>query len=233
MTSAADLFALQEIDLMLDARRAVIADIDSRVGETEELIEARESVDDAAFALERLRRRQKEAETQLQDLDAKIGPLEKRLYDGSITNPKELTDLQKELDSFKAQRGKLDDQGLELIESVEKANRALEAAKQDLADVEKAWQAEQARLGVDRQKAEAESAALEAQRATRTKGMDPSVLGLYEKLRSTRQGRGVARVERGTCQGCRLTLPTHLTQRLRTGTVLIQCPSCERILVAG
>ncbi|HEX5140471.1 MAG TPA: C4-type zinc ribbon domain-containing protein [Dehalococcoidia bacterium] len=233
MTSAADLFALQEIDLMLDARRAVIADIDSRVGETEELIEARESVDDAAFALERLRRRQKEAETQLQDLDAKIGPLEKRLYDGSITNPKELTDLQKELDSFKAQRGKLDDQGLELIESVEKANRALEAAKQDLADVEKAWQAEQARLGVDRQKAEAESAALEAQRATRTKGMDPSALGLYEKLRSTRQGRGVARVERGTCQGCRLTLPTHLTQRLRTGTVLIQCPSCERILVAG
>jgi predicted nucleic acid-binding Zn-ribbon protein len=233
MTSAADLFALQEIDLMLDARRAVIADIDSRVGETEELIEARESVDDAAFALERLRRRQKEAETQLQDLDAKIGPLEKRLYDGSITNPKELTDLQKELDSFKAQRGKLDDQGLELIESVEKANRALEAAKQDLADVEKAWQAEQARLGVDRQKAEAESASLEAQRATRTKGMDPSALGLYEKLRSTRQGRGVARVERGTCQGCRLTLPTHLTQRLRTGTVLIQCPSCERILVAG
>jgi hypothetical protein len=33
MTSAADLFALQEIDLLIDARRAIIADIDARLGE--------------------------------------------------------------------------------------------------------------------------------------------------------------------------------------------------------
>src|SRR5690554_746747 len=81
MTSASDLYALQEIDLQRDARRAIVADVEARMGETDELIEARETVEDSVSALERLRRRQREFEAQLQDLDAKIKPLETRLYD--------------------------------------------------------------------------------------------------------------------------------------------------------
>src|SRR5688572_11468461 len=233
MTSAADLFALQEIDLLLDARRAIIADIDARLGETDELVEARESVEDAAAALERLQKRQREFDAQLQDLDAKIGPLEKKLYDGSVRNPKELTDLQKELDIFKANRGKLDDQGLQLIESLDSANRALSSAKQELAEIESDWKSSQTQLSADKIKNENDYAALDGQRDNRTEGMDKSALGLYEALRTKKQGRGVARVERGTCQGCRLSIPTYLTQSVRAGVTLVQCPSCERILVAG
>jgi len=233
MTSAADLFALQEIDLLLDARRAIIADIDARLGETDELVEARESVQDAAAALDRLQKRQREFDAQLQDLDARIGPLEKKLYDGSVRNPKELTDLQKELDIFKANRGKLDDQGLQLIESLDSANRALSSAKQELAEIESDWKSSQTQLSADKIKNENDYAALDGQRDNRTNGMDKSALGLYEALRTKKQGRGVARVERGTCQGCRLTIPTYLTQSVRAGVTLVQCPSCERILVAG
>ncbi len=47
-------FSPCKIDLRRDARRAIMADIDARLGETDELIEARESVEDAAAALERL-----------------------------------------------------------------------------------------------------------------------------------------------------------------------------------
>jgi predicted nucleic acid-binding Zn-ribbon protein len=150
-----------------------------------------------------------------------------------VRNPKELTDLQKELDIFKANRGKLDDQGLQLIESLDSANRALTSAKQDLAEIESDWKASQSQLSADKIKSENDYAALDAQRGNRTKGMDASALGLYESLRTKKQGRGVARVERGTCQGCRLTIPTYLTQTVRAGVTLVQCPSCERILVAG
>lgn len=233
MTSAADLFALQELDLRRDARRAVIADIEARLGETDELIEARDAVEDAEAAAQRLRRRQKELDTQMQDLDAKIAPIQKRLYDGSVRNPKELTDMQKELDHFKRERGKLDDQGLELLDSIERANRAAAAAKDDLQQIEAAWQADQEHMQAEKKKAESEYAGLEVQRARHTENMDKSSLGLYESLRTQKQGRAVARVERGACQGCRISLPTHLVQRLRIGGLLIQCPTCERILVAG
>ncbi|HEX5370923.1 MAG TPA: C4-type zinc ribbon domain-containing protein [Dehalococcoidia bacterium] len=233
MTSAADLFALQELDLRRDARRAMIADIDARLGETDELIEAREAVEDAEAAAQRLRRRQKELDTQMQDLDAKIAPIEKRLYDGSVRNPKELTDMQKELDHFKRERGKLDDQGLELLDGIERATNAASEAHDDLKQIESTWHSDQERMQADRLKAESDFISLEAQRAKHTENMDRGSLGLYESLRGQKQGRAVARVERGTCQGCRISLPTHLVQRLRGGGLLIQCPTCERILVAG
>lgn len=233
MTSAADLYALQEIDLQRDARRAIIADIETRIGETDELYEARETVEDSVAALERLRRRQRELEAQLQDLDAKIKPLETRLYDGSVRNPKELTDLQKELEGYKERREKLDEQGISLMDSVDAATKSLAEARADLERVEAEWQADQKHLADSKAKTELELASLDSQREQRTKGMDAGALGLYERLRGTKQGRAVSRAERGICQGCHVTLPTHMSQRLRVGRELVQCPRCERILVAG
>ncbi|HLF80066.1 MAG TPA: C4-type zinc ribbon domain-containing protein [Dehalococcoidia bacterium] len=233
MTSAADLFALQEIDLKRDTRRALLADIESRLGETEELLTARERLNEALAEAEHLRRDQRELEASSADLDAKIQPMEKKLYDGSVRNPKELTDLQREVASLKGRRSKLDDQGLALIDSIEAANAAVAEARSEYERTESAWQADQEELRSDQARAERESSQLEGERGLRSQGMDAGSLGLYETLRRAKQGRGVARVERGTCQGCRVTLPTHLVQRVRTGGVLIQCPSCERILVAG
>jgi predicted nucleic acid-binding Zn-ribbon protein len=233
MTSAADLYALQEIDLQRDARRAIVADIEARLGESNELYEARETVEDSSAALDRLRKRQREFEAQLQDLDAKITPLETKLYDGSVRNPKELTDLQKELDGFKERREKLDEQGLALMESVDAATKALAMARSEVERIEAAWQQGQEHLTATKAKAESELQSLDGQRGQRTKGMDLGALRLYEQLRGSKQGRAVSRAERGICQGCHVTLPTHLSQRLRIGRDLVQCPRCERILVAG
>src|SRR4051812_45141137 len=107
MTSPADLYGLQEVDLRHDARRALIADIESRLVETPEVIDAREEAAAAEAQADRLRKDQRELEARLQALDAKIGPLETKLYSGEVRNPKELSDLQKEFESLKAQRRKL------------------------------------------------------------------------------------------------------------------------------
>ena len=233
MTSAADLFALQEIDLRHDTRRALIADIESRLVETEDLLAAREDVAAAEAALDDLKRRQRDLDAQSEDLDARIQPIEKKLYDGSVRNPKELTDLQREVESFKARRRVLDDEGLSLLESVEAATSALGSAQATLRAAEADWRADQATLLDEKSRAEQESARLEADRELRTRGMDRSALGLYENLRKNKQGRAVARLERGLCQGCRVGLPTQLAGRVRIGNELVQCPRCERILVGG
>jgi predicted nucleic acid-binding Zn-ribbon protein len=33
------------------------------------------------------------------------------------------------------------------------------------------------------------------------------------------------------CQGCRISLPMSVLQRARTGVSVVQCVSCERILL--
>ncbi len=233
MTSASDLFALQEIDLRRDARRAVIADIEARLGETPEVLAARDAVAAAATNLKELQVQQRHLDAKAQDLDAKMRPLETKMYNGSVRNPKELTDMQKELNHFKAQRSELDDDGLELIEAIDAVSALLVQRQDALKRAEAEWQADQKDLVEDKGEAEVEYASLERERDLRTAEMDGSMLGLYESLRSSKASRAVARVERGTCQGCRITLPTHLVQRVRGGGVLAQCPSCERILVAG
>jgi predicted nucleic acid-binding Zn-ribbon protein len=233
MTSAADLFALQEIDLRRDARRAVIADIESRLEEPAAVRDARQAVEDSEDDLQGLQRLQRNFDAKLADLDAKIQPLEKKMYDGSVRNPKELTDMQKELDHFRAQRGKLDDEGLELIEAIEQTTRLLSEQKEALQHAEASWQQEKAELLDQKSVAESDHASLDEQRGNHTAEMDRGMLGLYESLRTSKSGRAVALVVRGQCQGCRITLPTYLVQRLRGGGLLIQCPNCERILVAG
>lgn len=233
MTSAADLLTLQDIDLKIDSRRALIADIDSRLGETDEVIQARTALTDAEAEAGRVRREQRALDAQLEDLDAKMRPIETRLYDGSVRNPRELSDLQKELEGMKKRRGQLDDQGLQMMEVVEAANTALETARQALQAAEASWREDQHDLVQDRERAERETGALGAERQRWASSMDAPSLGLYEGLRSQKNGRGVARIERSTCQGCRLSLPTHVVQRVRTGMQLVQCPSCERILVGA
>jgi predicted nucleic acid-binding Zn-ribbon protein len=233
MTSAADLYALQEIDLRRDARRAVIADIESRLDETEAVRNARQAVEDAEDDLAALQRLQRNLDARLADLDAKIQPLEKKLFDGSVLNPKDLTDMQKELDNLKKQRGKLDDEGLELLEAVEETTALLTQSQEALRHAETSWTEERTQLLDQKSAAESEYASLEGERGDQTAGMDGGALGLYESLRKSKAGRAVAMVVQGQCQGCRITLPTHLVQRLRGNSALIQCPNCERILVAG
>ncbi len=232
MTSSAELLSLQEIDLKHDSRRALLADINSRLRETEELIEARAKLAAAEETAVALQREQRHIEVQLDDLDAKMSPLETKLYDGSIRNPKELSDIQKEVGSQRVRRGILDDEGLKILENIEAAAEAIEEATARLRQVEAGWKSDQNKLRSEREVAEQESNRLAKDRELRSQGMDAASLGLYERLRELRQGRAVARIERGSCQGCRIGLPTYVVQRARGQINLEQCPSCDRILVA-
>jgi uncharacterized protein len=233
MTSTADLFALQEIDLRRDARRAVIADIEARLDEPENVRAARQAAQETEEDLADLQTLQRKSDDRLEDLDAKIKPLEIKMYDGSVRNPKELTDMQKEVDSLKKQRGKLDDAGLEVIEAIEETSRLLAQQREALRQAETQWKQDHEELLEQKSEAEGDFATLDKERNGRTADMDRAMLGLYESLRTSKAGRAVALVVRGSCQGCRITLPTHLVQRMRGGGVLIQCPNCDRILVAG
>jgi predicted nucleic acid-binding Zn-ribbon protein len=230
MTHVADLYALQETDSALDARRASLADAESRVGETEELVQARERVTRLKQTLEEAEKQQREQEWEIDDLREKIEPVEKKLYGGTIRNPKELEGLQQDVESLRRRQRVLEDRDLEIMVAVEEAQRESSEAQQVLAEVQAAWEVEQERLARQQEELRSEIAALKQRRAEQSGLVESSVLGLYENLRTTRQGRAVAKVERGLCQGCRISLPMNIVRRARGGTEIVQCSSCERIL---
>lgn len=233
MTAAADLFALQEIDLSLGRATRRLAEIEDALGETEELVQARQAVEENRRAVNELRSRQRDLELSVEEVRAKASQIETKLYGGSVRNPKELEDLQADLTSLQTQTRRREDELLGLLLEVDEAEGRLRETEASLADIETRWQEQQAGLLAEQSRLQPEAESLRAARDARFAGMDRAALALYELLRERRGGVAVARVERGMCQGCRITLPTSLLQRARTGAGLVQCVSCERILLVS
>lgn len=230
MTAVAELYALQEIDLALEACRSALAEAQARLEEPEELLDARRTEEERREELRAAEKQFKEREFQADELRQKIEPIEKRLYQGSVHNPKELADLQRDLESLKRRRGELEDRALEAMDGVEVAQRAHAEARDQLRELETARQADLRELGERQAGLEREILELEGRRDGDASEIEPRLLSLYDRLAGTRSGRAVAKVEGGACQGCRISLPMNLVQRARSGSDLVQCSSCERIL---
>ena len=231
MTTAPDVLALQETDLALDKARARLSDVEAQTGEGEELIAAREVVAERQEVLKQLRSQLHDAEWSVEDARGKAGGVEQKLYGGTIRNPKELSDLNDDLSSLKTQEAKREDSLLGLLVEMEEAEKQLESARSALAETDALWQREQASLLGEKARLEPEIAALETRRENQLPAVDAESMRLYQLLRERHRGQAVAGVERGMCQGCRIALPMSLVQKARSGGGLVQCVSCERILL--
>ena len=232
MTQFADLWKLQEIDSALDARRASLEDAEARRGESDDLIAARARDEELRAALHRAQAAQKDIEIEADDLKTKIAPQETKLYSGAIKNPKELADLQADIAQLKRHLSAVEDRDLEALTAVEAAEAEARASAAELAALESAWQEEQGELTVRVAKLGEEIDAYELQRNELAADIGPALLLTYDRLRLAHQGRGAARLDRNLCLGCRISLPVSTVNRARAGSTLVQCPNCERILIA-
>jgi uncharacterized protein len=233
MTTAPDVLALQETDQALDRARARLMDVEARMGESEELIAARQAVAEKQDVLTQHRSRLHDAEWSVDDARGKATEVESKLYGGTIRNPKELSDLDADLSSLKAQVSKREDTLLALLVEIEEAEAQLGGAEAALAETDALWQQDQASLMEEKARLEPEISNLEARRRDQLPAIDAQSLRLYQLLRERHKGQAVAGVERGMCQGCRIALPMSLVQKARSGVGLVQCVSCERILLVS
>lgn len=230
MSKGRQLYELQEIDLEIEAKREALARVESRLGETEALIEARAALAGEQERLAELERSQRLDEWEVEDLRAKTALLEEKLYSGSVRNPKELVSLQEQVEHLKKKRRGQEDGLLDIMTQVEATQKRIGLERGELEEMEENWREQQKSLLREQAELIASLDTLEQRRKDLMVRIDSASLELYQDLRMKRQGRAVAKVEQGMCQGCRLVLPMTELQRARIGQELVQCSSCERIL---
>lgn len=228
MSVTSQLYQLQELDLELTSSQQTADRITSQLGESETVIEARKKLDSERKLLEELTTRQRSLEWETDDLNPKLAKVEVDLYSGRIRNPKELTDLQHESDLLKTLRAQLEEKTLELMEQVERATGDVTASNAELNRLETDWQSQQRKLSADLKQLKKAITDLRQRRQLMAAGIDTAAVELYQELKKQR-GTGVARVEQGLCNGCRISLPVSEMQQVRTGK-LVRCGSCGRIL---
>jgi len=224
------LYELQEVDLEIEAKGEALARVESRLGEREALDEAHAALSRERERLAELERSQRLGEGEVEDLRAKTALLEGKLYSGSVRNPKELTGLQEQVEHLKKRGRGQEDALLDIMTDVEAVQQRVNSKSRELERMEKSWREEQNSLSREQAELRAALATLEQRRKELIVRIDSASLELYQTLRVKRQGRAVAKVERGMCQGCRIVLPMTELQRARMGEEIVQCSSCERIL---
>jgi predicted nucleic acid-binding Zn-ribbon protein len=230
MTKGVDLHHLQRLDSEGDDRRCRLAEVEAALGESEALRWARRAVESAQSQIQQWALRQRDLELEIQGLSDKISGSEQRLYSGVVKNPKELTDLQAEVASLRRRRQKLEDDLLEAMIEVEKAEAACAQAQQHLGETQAHWSAQQADLIGEREALLGRLAEIEQARAALLPKIEASDLAAYQALRRRKRGLAVVQVCDGTCGGCGVAVSPGLEWQLRQGK-LVTCGNCERIIV--
>jgi hypothetical protein len=186
------------------------------------------------------------AETEVKDLGREVRRMEsdvetvrqreakdQRLLDSGSVSPKEMTNLQHELESLKRRQADLEDQELELMQRLEDAEATLATAQQGLeqarADLERAQQLRDDALadiadGTTRH---------ETARAAVAGSITPELLSLYDRVRTQTGTTGAAMLRARQCQGCRLELYGNQLSAVRNADPheVVRCENCGRILV--
>jgi len=228
MSVANQLYQLQELDLGVESNEQALSRITSQLGESQVVVSAQTKLTLEHQRLEELRRQQHSTEWDIDDLSNKISAAEEKLYSGRIGNPKELANLQHEVETLKAGRSQLEDKALAIMEQVELATASLASKSSELKTLEVEWRNQQQQLSTEIEQLKAILSELNHKRQLLLAKIDPQAVEFYNELKK-QKGTAVAKVEQGICCGCRISLPTTELQRARSDS-LVRCSSCGRIL---
>jgi len=228
MTVTKQLYQLQEVDLEMDSTEQALMQIASQLGESQEIVSTRSNLESERQHLEELKHQQHSSEWEIADIGTKLKTLEEKLYGGSIANPKELANLQHEIDGMKLRSRQFEDKTLDIMDQVETTTASVAAISSQLETLETEWQSQQQRLSAEMEQLKAKLSDLEHKRQQLLAEIDPEAVELYHEVKK-QKGTAVAKVERGICCGCRISLPASELQRARSAN-LTQCSSCGRIL---
>jgi uncharacterized protein len=225
---------LQELDSSIDrliARSEELEEGEELRAAALKVQELEDRVGEIRLGLDSQRREQERLETEVASLDAKVGAEERRLYDGSVANPKELASIQAEVSSLRNRKGRIEDEVLEQMERREEMEGRLPPLESELAeareklanlDSEVAEELGQTKQSLSELRSEREALALE---------FDEELLELYEDLRAQKRGIGAAALENGVCSGCHQKLSPLELERIKHSEGIRRCEYCRRILV--
>lgn len=224
------LYQLQSLDSEIDQINHQLAEIVVKLGESEALKAARANIEVVKKKLRQAQATMQNLDLEVKSLTEKIANQEKKLYSGTVLNAKEAANLQDEVISLKRWHGEREERLLEAMVAVEDSESILDERQTELARIEAEWVTGQNHLKQEQSVLESRLEELRERRLTVADAVDVDDLREYESLRPKKAGRAIVAVKNSVCQGCGMTLSNSRVQRARTGTELMYCSTCGRIL---
>ena len=230
MRSVAGIYILQQIDTKIDRCRKRINEITSTLDDNRAVADAAKNVDRATESMQTAAKEHGGIQGEIDIVTSKHENGEKRLYSGTVTNPKELKDLQDQGEALSRRIAELEDAKLEAMIMEEDCKEGLEDAlgHHDVALHERKML---------EQKLNAESKTnydnvkkLQGEREVALNSIPEELVNNYEVARSKYRGIAVVLIDDGMCSGCGLGVSTGHIQAARSGDSMVACDNCYRYL---
>jgi predicted nucleic acid-binding Zn-ribbon protein len=195
--------------------------------------EVRDEMTRADTELSDLDREQARAERDVEQVRVRIDRDQQRLDAGKVSNARELESLQSEIVSLRRRQSDLEEVVLELMERREAAQARRDAAEAGT----EAGAAETAAVTSRRDAALAEISEQESKsssvRASVAASVPAELLALYDRVRAQVGGVGAAKLHRGKCEGCNVSLSTAELNEIRAAAPdeVVRHEECRRILI--
>jgi predicted nucleic acid-binding Zn-ribbon protein len=223
------LFRLQHTDDEIRAAKDRLSEVIRLQSENQDLLAARKRSKVTANELNQRRAQQTDLNLELNSLEDKANRSEQRLYSGTVKNPKELSDLQHEIESLGRRQSALEEELLEVMIGVEEAEAEEQEASESLQQIEAKWSQTQQELQQEQSDLVQRIKDLTRQREGQLSMITPESLAAYKGALRRVGTTAVVALKNNRCRGCQVTVPANLVKAADEGK-LVFCDSCSRIL---
>lgn len=229
MSQSRVLYDLQQIDNEIRTKKQRLGDVLRLQKEPAVLVAARQKAEAIAADLREWQARHKALTLEIASLADKAKRSEDRLYSGVVKNPKELTDLQNEVEALGRRRASQEDEALLVMMEIDERKGVMAEADAEVERLAQEFAAASATLREEQQVLAVNLNVLLDKRARQVTLVQPALLKSYDNLSRQKNGVAVAGLRGNKCLGCQLTLANSTVRAVDEGK-LVHCEHCGRIL---
>ena len=182
MTGIEKLYDLSSTDRKIEYCSESIREIDLALNDNYILHQNQENLNKASTILQTQETRRTDSELLFQSTKTKGDKIEKDLYGGAISNPRELEDMQKELSMIRAQQQSCEDSLLKTLQSVEKTKYVVDKLETSIAKIKLRKLEEEKVLNKKKKTLEDSSVQLREYRSKLSTSINSQHLNLYETI---------------------------------------------------
>ena len=226
------LYAVQQQDTLIQRAKRAQSSLDNGASAAAAAEAAQAAAQQKKSEMHKLAGELKDSELKLSTVETKRKSYQQKLYQGSVTNARELANMEKEIEALGRQRSDLDGRILTLMDETEQAQAASSAAEAQAhaaeghrAEVVAAYRSRYDRLSLEL------STLMQQRDAAAGSVEDKAALKRYDDIRVKSAGVGIAKVEGDTCGGCHMKLSSTLIKAVKEQAQMQTCENCGRLLL--
>jgi len=224
------LVELQQIDIETGKVKAFLQDVPARIRTLDQRLEEFVgNIENDEEAISEINKKYRTYESDVQSNLSKIQKSQEKLR--SVKTNKEYQSSLKEIEGLKAINSKIEDEMLEFLEKIDKAEKDLKERKQYYSEIVDETGREKDSISQIAGQNKEKLLELESARLVIAAGLDAGLLDIFNRQRMKQiDDVAIVEVKDAVCQGCNINIPPQMYNELQRNNSLKNCPSCERLI---